>query len=1109
MTFSIDPNETGVGGWGSSYDDLPDDFGLDTSPGATADRRNETLDSGVSYDPVNDYDLGVSAGRSTGSSGSSWNGAGDSFYADDSAGGSWSSGSGVYGPPPPPPSPSDSTGASYGGSSETGASPGALTFSERFGAGPQGGYDYVPGASSILSDIAIANNQTLSEAIISNPDLAASVLGNSSSQSGMSAIIDNAANMAAATGVPSEADRVVVGSVNHADDGQTYDDIRGGVENSYATVDLVSVELPPAVNTALGLAETQQITKAEFDAMMQAHGYHGRGTNDSLYDLAVSTHAQGGRVRGTDLGPAGNDPNRLDDTATYDYINSLHNPSNGVAVVQQGNAHLDNTDGHHLPGVDDLYEANGVGVVTVSLINGDASMAGAAATAQSTSNPNNLDNSDVLLVSGTYGGVSVNGAVINTNEALFGAEVVQAGIVQSLHDPNSTITHSAVHGNGLGRTSTVTGSSGNQSKVYDYSNHNAAVSVDLRTVNDDHDVIITTYLDDTLRGDSRDNILYGYDGNDHIYGYQGNDVLNGGRGNDYLDGGWHHDSLFGDAGNDRLFGNNGHDSLYGGSGNDILDGGAGNDHIDGGAGDDGVWGQGGNDTIYGYWGNDTLRGQDGNDMLHGGAGNDKLYGGNGDDSLFGVTGNDLLDGGAGDDHLGGGLGADTMNGGSGNDTVVYWSATSGITIDLTNSITAEGVAAAGDVFNSIENAKATDYDDKVYGNGTANDISGFSGNDYLNGRDGDDRIWGGDGDDHIVGGNGKDNLFGRNDNDLIQGGNGNDMIFGGDGKDKLHGQNGNDLIWGGKHGDEIYGNSGGDDLFGEDGNDKLWGGDGDDMLSGGKGKDELRGQHGSDWLLGHEGNDKLWGGDGNDFLTGGKGADYLAGGNGTDAVRYVNADTGVTVDLNNASRNTGEAAGDTFVSIENLEGSKHADSLYGNGQDNVIAGLNGNDTVYGRDGDDTLLGNNGNDTLYGEWARDTLYGGGGRDTLRGGAHGDTLYGDSGKDMLYGDDGWDVLYGGVGNDKLFGGNGSDKLQGGDHRDYLTGGNGKDTFIFDNSDGWNNILDFEDGIDTIEFLDSNGNDWSASQSGGNVRISYGQTTVIIENININQIDNSDFI
>jgi serralysin len=141
---------------------------------------------------------------------------------------------------------------------------------------------------------------------------------------------------------------------------------------------------------------------------------------------------------------------------------------------------------------------------------------------------------------------------------------------------------------------------------------------------------------------------------------------------------------------------------------------------------------------------------------------------------------------------------------------------------------------------------------------------------------------------------------------------------------------------------------------------------------GGTGSDTITGNAAANALWGNGGNDRLIGGDGNDNLVGGAGADRLDGGNGTDLASYANATAGIVADLYSAGSNTGDAAGDTYVSMERLCGSAFNDTLRGDNRANLLNGLAGNDMLNGRDGNDTLIGGNGADRLNGGGGTDTF-----------------------------------------------------------------------------------------------------------------------------------------
>lgn len=297
---------------------------------------------------------------------------------------------------------------------------------------------------------------------------------------------------------------------------------------------------------------------------------------------------------------------------------------------------------------------------------------------------------------------------------------------------------------------------------------------------------------------------------------------------------------------------------------------------------------------------------------------DLLVGGFGNDVLWGGAGDDLLEGGGGNDILVGGSGSDTAWGEDGNDLIL-------VGIDFKNPPTSSNYFAT--------------WQDRIY------DAAQGTTADYLNlfnifstyAQAG-----GGDGNDTLISGNGNDELAGGGGSDLIYGGGGNDDIWGDDGP-------------------EVGG--GNDTLYGDDGNDSLYGGMGNDSLVGGAD------------------NDTLSGGSGDDILVGGAGADVLNGGDGIDIASYHLSNIGVSVSLAANAASGGEAEGDTFIGIENLNGSTGNDLLTGDAGANGLDGDLGNDTLNGGLGDDTLWGSQGNDLMTGGGGYDHLLGGTGDDTF--------------------------------------------------------------------------------------------------------------------------------
>ncbi len=310
--------------------------------------------------------------------------------------------------------------------------------------------------------------------------------------------------------------------------------------------------------------------------------------------------------------------------------------------------------------------------------------------------------------------------------------------------------------------------------------------------------------------------------------------------------------------------------------------------------------------------------------------------------------------------------------------------------------------------------------------------------------------------------------------DVVDGLGGNDSLYGGDGQDFLSGGAGDDLIDGGADDDSItdsYFAGTTDDvvriggLYGGDGDDSINGREGTDFLDGGAGNDDLRGGTGDDtgWDSGSGARGGLFGGDGDDFMRGNLGNDELRGDGGAD-------------DIN---------------------------------------GGFGDDVLYGDDDDDKLAGFDGNDTVYG---------GTGRDMMHGGRGDDRMLGDEGDDILRGADGLDYLEGGEGDDLLIGGDGADVFA------YDVGERtiASSDLVSTNDNGTDTIKDFAIGEDKIlinagladyTFDDEDPSapprptltfdDIFLSQEDSVAVIEAGETVIRLEGVNIDDLDETDFM
>jgi Ca2+-binding RTX toxin-like protein len=108
-------------------------------------------------------------------------------------------------------------------------------------------------------------------------------------------------------------------------------------------------------------------------------------------------------------------------------------------------------------------------------------------------------------------------------------------------------------------------------------------------------------------------------------------------------------------------------------------------------------------------------------------------------------------------------------------------------------------------------------------------------------------------------------------------------------------------------------------------------------------------------LKGTSGEDFLVGLGGNDILEGLGGADELDGGTGKDTASYASSKKSVVANLLDAGKNKGDAAGDTYIGIENLLGSKRNDKLIGDNKANELDGGKGNDILTGNGKSDVFV----------------------------------------------------------------------------------------------------------------------------------------------------------
>jgi Ca2+-binding RTX toxin-like protein len=373
------------------------------------------------------------------------------------------------------------------------------------------------------------------------------------------------------------------------------------------------------------------------------------------------------------------------------------------------------------------------------------------------------------------------------------------------------------------------------------------------------------------------------------------------------------------------------------------------------------------------------------------SGNDTVNGSAGGDSLFGAAGNDLINGGTGDDYMEPGRGTDTVDGGGGGDTLSYADAgfdpavTKGVTLDLSLATVTDPWGDT-DSFTGILHARGTRFADTLTGTAGANRFEPLAGNDVVNGGAGLDQV--------------------RYNRDTTYGGTlavtvnlalgtATDGFGDTDTLNSIEGARGTELA------DTLIG---GDVALGPGDVYELYGLGGDDNIT--AGTYDIYTEPGA----------------GNDTITGGASA-----GDQVSYAEYAGAN-GALFDLPNNKISDPYGGTDTLIgSIEQVRGTRNADTIIGNALNNVVRGLGGNDAINGGAGIDQV-----------RYDRDAQFGGtkgvtvnlatgvatdgfGDTDTLvsieniRGSMQADTLIGDGNVNVLQGLAGNDTLNGGGGLD----------------------------------------------------------------------------------------------
>ena len=355
----------------------------------------------------------------------------------------------------------------------------------------------------------------------------------------------------------------------------------------------------------------------------------------------------------------------------------------------------------------------------------------------------------------------------------------------------------------------------------------------------------------------------------------------------------------------------------------------------------------------------------------------------------------IVNTGDGDDTVYAGDAKETINGGTDDvDTVSYERAGAGVTVDLVGENNEGSGAAEGDSYNSVERFVGSSHGDRFIVDAAENhSIDGGAGSDTVDYRQSSAGVeltstasgWavGNTGTlksvEHIIGTDQADTVNMRgahsgsttletvggadhfdldvtNDGTLVvNAGSGENVIdFDGTNSGTLNLIGGNDVddisFFGASSGSLTVDAGGGSDSINLEGSIA-----GTTTINADSGDDQI------DLTGATDGHITVNGGDGSDTLHAGAATETFSGGtdgDSGDTVSYAGSNDGVSVNLQSGIGSGGTAAGDTYSDVENIVGSSHADTLTGDGQDNVIHGGSPDDVNSDliTDGSFSLLG---------------------------------------------------------------------------------------------------------------------------------------------------------